>query len=464
MSHSLTNSKITPDKFLTKSLRQTPWGMPIACIMTCALEAVDPKAAIRTHVQVQDDHLTVQGKSYELKKYCNIYVVGAGKASASMAEEIDELLGKHITRGIVVTKQGHTRLASTERGIAILEAGHPVPDEQGVRATEQILELLKNTKEDDLVITLISGGGSALLVAPGEGLTLNELQQLTKELLACGATIHEINTLRKHLERAKGGNLAQWAAPAQVVTLILSDVVGDPLDMIASGPTVPDPSTYEDALSILRRYQIEERIPTSILNYLQRGQRGEIPETPKPGNPLFERVQNVIIGNNLQAAQAAVKQAMEEGFHSLLITTYLQGEARHVGRVLAAIARQIHATAQPIARPACLVFGGETTVTLKGSGLGGRNQEMALGAVTDLAGLPTTILVTLASDGGDGPTDAAGAVVTGETLSMANSLNLDPNEFLATNDSYHFFERLDDLIKIGPTQTNVNDLAFLFVL
>ena len=463
MNQLLTTSEIAPDRFLTRSLRQTPWGMPIARVLARALQAVNPRAAIRAHVHLQEDQLIIQGRIYDLKRYHRLFIIGAGKATALMAEEMDELLARRITKGIVITKEGHTHLTATKQGILILEAGHPLPDERGAQATDQIVQLLMDAQEDDLVIVLISGGGSALLASPEEGLTLAELQELTRELLACGASIHEINTLRKHLERAKGGKLAYWAAPAQVVTLILSDVVGDPLDMIASGPTAPDPTTYQDALDILQRYQIVKKVPAAIWEHLRRGQKGEIPETPKPGDPLFERVQNVIIGNNLKAAQAAFFQAEQEGFHTMLMTTFLQGEARQVGRVLAAIARQIHATAQPLERPACLIFGGETTVTLRGHGLGGRNQELALGAVIDLAGLPNTALVTLASDGGDGPTDAAGAVVTGETFAKAHASNLDPNAFLASNDSYHFFEFLEDLIKTGPTQTNVNDLTFLFM-
>ena len=244
--------------------------------------------------------------------------------------------------------------------------------------------------------------------------------------------------------------------------MILSDVVGDPLDVIASGPTVPDPTTYNDSLKILERYGIVERVPGAVARHLKRGKDGELPETPKLGDPIFEKVHNFVIGSNLQAAEAALKQAESEGFNVLLLSTYLQGEARGAGRTLAAIARQIAADERPLPRPACLVVGGETTVTLQGRGKGGRNQELALGAVAELAGLSQLALVTMATDGGDGPTDAAGAVVTGETLDRACQAGLDPAEYLARNDSYHFFEPLGDLLKPGPTQTNVNDLAFLF--
>jgi len=331
-----------------------------------------------------------------------------------------------------------------------------------VEGARRIAHLLTNVTEEDLVICLISGGGSALLVSPAPGLSLGDLQRLTSLLLSCGADINEINTLRKHLEQLKGGGLVRLAFPAKLITLILSDVVGNPLEVIASGPTVPDSSTFEDAYQVLQRYSILEQTPPSILAYLERGLRGEIPDTPKEGDKTLVNVQNVIIGDNFQAAQAALQQAQAEGFNAMLLTTSLQGEARQAGRFLASIARQITETGQPLLRPACLVVGGETSVTVTGSGLGGRNQELALSAVADLAKLPDIALITLATDGGDGPTDAAGAIVTGETLKRARRMGLDPDDFLARNDAYHFFEPLGDLLKPGPTQTNVNDLTFVF--
>jgi hydroxypyruvate reductase len=273
--------------------------------------------------------------------------------------------------------------------------------------------MLQDTQPEDLVICLFSGGGSALLVSPPPGITLEDLQTLTSHLLACGASINEINNLRKHLDQVKGGNLARLVAPAHVVTLILSDVVGDPLDVIASGPTVPDPTTFEHALSTLNRYEILHKVPPAIAEYLLNGRSGVVPETPKPGDSVFDQVDHYVVGSNALAARAALNQAAVEGFNPLLLTTYLQGEARQAGRMLAAIARQLAQDGQPIPRPACLVAGGETTVTVQGLGKGGRNQELALGAVNELAGLPDIALVTLATDGGDGPTDAAGAVVTG---------------------------------------------------
>jgi hydroxypyruvate reductase len=325
-----------------------------------------------------------------------------------------------------------------------------------------MVELLAGGRPDDLVICLISGGGSALLVDPAPGLSLSDLQGLTSTLLASGASINEINALRKHLDRMKGGGLARLASPATLITLVISDVVGNPLDVIASGPTVPDSTSFEEAYDVLRRYQILEQTPPAIAAYLQQGLRGELPETPKPGEPLFDSVQNVIIASNLQAAQAAIFQAQSEGLRPLLLTTFLQGEARYIGRALAAIARQMVATGHPLSRPACVIAGGETTVTLSGDGMGGRNQEMALGAVADFAGLPGVALVTLATDGGDGPTDAAGAIVTGKTQERGLQAGLVADDFLRRNDAYHYFAALDDLLHPGPTLTNVNDLAFIF--
>jgi hydroxypyruvate reductase len=309
---------------------------------------------------------------------------------------------------------------------------------------------------------LISGGGSALLPSPVAGVTLPALQELTSTLLACGATINEINCLRKHLEQLKGGQMARMASPSPTAALILSDVVGDPLDVIASGPAVPDPSTFAEAIAILERYGILNQVPKPIVQHLQRGVAGEIPETPKPGDTLFHHVSTTIVGSNRQAAMAGLEQANAEGFKAGILTTYLQGEASQVGRFLAAVGKQAALTGQPISRPACLIAGGETTVTLRGRGKGGRNQEIALAAVEDLSGLDQVALVTLATDGGDGPTDAAGAVVTGKTASRARALDMQPSIYLEQNNAYPFFETLGDLLKPGPTRTNVNDLAYIF--
>jgi glycerate 2-kinase len=447
-----------PLKLMTSSLKSLPYGEKVTRILDSALQAVEPGAAVNRHMHRDGDQLIIGGLTYNLSHYQRVLVVGAGKAGAPMTHAAVKILGSYFTQALIIIKDGYESKYENNQKLVILQAGHPIPDQRGVAGTQRIIQLLQGTEPDDLVLCLISGGGSALLVSPIEGLSLEDLQSLTSALLASGATINEINTIRKHLSQIKGGNLARLAAPAQLATLILSDVVGDPLDVIASGPTVPDLSTFTDAFNILRRYQINTPKITAVLQKRE----ADIVETPKPGNPIFKHVHNIIIGSNRQAAQAAILRARDEGFNTLLLTTYLQGEARQAGIFLGAIARQLATTEHPIPKPACIVVGGETTVTLLGDGLGGRNTELALSAVEEIAGLKNTSLVTLATDGGDGPTDAAGAVITGDTLARALQIGLTPAHFLAVNDSYHFFEPLEDLLKPGPTQTNVNDLAFIF--
>lgn len=451
------------------SIRAHPWGARIRRVLQAALDAVEPGKAIRHHLHLDGFGTLVasSGKisqSYALNEYEKVFLIGAGKAGLPMVQATANLLGNRISAGAVIVKSGQLKDSKTTIGqhVKLYEAGHPVPDESGVNATKQILDLVHSAGINDLVICLISGGGSALLTQPAEGITLEDLQELTRLLLASGASINEINTLRKHLDLVKGGGLAQETAPAQILTLILSDVIGDPLDMIASGPTVPDSTTYQDAWYVLEKYQLLDKIPNEVLNRISAGLQGKLPETPKPGYPIFNNVTNLIIGSNLLAANAALMQARLEGFNPLLLTTYLQGEARQAGKFFAALAHQIAASDEPVSRPACLIAGGETTVMLRGQGLGGRNQELALGAVQDMAGLEKMLLVTLATDGDDGPTDAAGAVVNGETLVRAEKLGMKPEVYLANNDSYHFFEPLGDLLVPGSTQTNVNDLVFLF--
>jgi hydroxypyruvate reductase len=457
----------------TTTLQSVPRSARVRRVLQAALDAVDPAEAVRRFLRMENTHILVIGRDeaarrYDLRDYDHIYLVGAGKASVPMALAAAGVLGSHLTEGAVVAKAGFLEPGSENTPpnpdpmLVFYEGAHPVPDESSVEATGRVLELVSQAGENDLVLCLLSGGGSALLTRPAEGLTLNNLQQLTRDLLASGANIEQINAVRKHLDLVKGGGLAQAAMPAAVATLILSDVVGDSLDVIASGPTVADASTYQDAWNVLEQYHLLGKAPEQIQLRIAAGRSGQLDETPKPGYQLFERVQNVIIGSNRLAANAALSQARLEGFEPLLLSTYLQGEASQAGRLLAAVLRQIADTGEPVARPACIVIGGETTVTLRGNGLGGRNQELALGSVQELAGVEQVLLVTLATDGDDGPTDAAGAVVTGETLARAAQAGLDPQKFLANNDAYHFFNALGDLLKPGPTQTNVNDLAFLF--
>ncbi len=460
------------DRFLTTSLRKSPHGDKIARILAASISAVDPANAVINYLKRDQNQLYVGAHSYDLESISRVFLIGFGKASLPMGQAASKIIGNDLTHAVLITKAhssqstiDHSSLRrAQDKQFIIFEASHPVPDERGVEGAQHIIDHLQTTTPDDLVIFLISGGGSALLTAPVPEVTLSDLQDLNKLLLACGADINEINTLRKHLSQVKGGNLARIAYPAQVISLILSDVISDPLDVIASGPTVPDTSTYSSAMDVLNKYDIVNEIHPSIHDHLQRGTSGEISETPKENDPVFERSQNIIVGNNLKAAQAGVEHATLEGFHTLLLTTRLKGEASQIGPTLAAIAQQIDATSDPFPRPACIIAGGESTVTLQGDGLGGRNQELALSAVTDLSGLRDTFLISLATDGDDGPTDAAGAVVSGDTLGIANDRDLDPAKFQSNNNSYHFFDQLGDLLKPGPTLTNVNDLAFIFAL
>jgi len=341
------------------------------------------------------------------------------------------------------------------------EAGHPVPDQNSVDATRDVAELLREVTPRDLILCVLSGGGSALLTLPAGGITLADLQATTQLLLRAGATIHEINALRKHLDMVKGGGLARLVNGAPIVTLILSDVIGDDLSVIASGPTVPDPSTFAEAWQIVQQFDLADQLPAAVRARLSLGAAGEIADTPKPGDALFDKVQTVIIGSNAQAAQAAEQAARQLKFNTLLLTTQAQGEAREVAKVAAAIAQEIARYNRPVPKPACVIIGGETTVTLKGRGLGGRNQEIALAAAIALDGLPNTLVAALGTDGTDGPTDAAGAIALGETLRRARALGLDAQAHLADNDAYHFFQALGDLIVTGPTGTNVNDLLFI---
>ncbi len=453
-----TNSflKILPPSFQPEERRQK-----VAAVLSSALLAVEPAAAVKRVLIREDDHLLIGGKSYDLSRINHIWLIGVGKAGVPMAQAVVDVLGDRLSGGVVIVKEGFA-FGSLPSNITLVEAGHPIPDQRGQAGADQIARLLHQLQADDLVLCVISGGGSALLAHPVKDVSLEDLQQLSQHLLDCGASVGEINIVRKHLDQFKGGQLVSHVSPASLVSLILSDVVGNPLDIIASGLTVPDPSTYRDSFNILQKYQLVDRVPPSIINHLQQGGRGEIPDTPKPGNALFNRVQNEIIGSNITACQAALQEARDLGFNVQLLTTYLQGEANQAGRFLASIVRQIADNGHPLPRPACLVVGGETTVTVKGNGKGGRNLELALAAAIDLAGLSDVALITLATDGNDGPTDAAGVFVDGEILLRAEHFGLNPRQYLENNDSYHFFEILGALIKTGPTQTNVNDMAFLF--
>jgi len=430
-------------------------------IFQAGVKAVDPVQAIKKHLKLEENRLTVGEKTYNLSGFDRISVIGAGKASAAMARAMEETLDERLNSGLVITKHNH---ALPLDKVQVIEAGHPVPDEAGFRGARQIVRFLEQVDEKDLVFFLISGGGSALLPFPVEGLTLEDKQNVTKILLKVGANIHEINTLRKHLSRVKGGRLAKVAYPATLISLILSDVIGDDLDSIASGPTVPDHSTFADCMDILDKYQITDRLPSVVVDILKKGTHGQIEDTPKAGDPAFERTQNLIIGSNILAVKAAEKKAGELGYNPLIFSTFIEGETRDVARVHAAIAKEILSSGNPIERPACVISGGETTVIIHGKGKGGRNQEFSLAAAMDIHGLGNVVVLSGGTDGTDGPTDAAGAIADGTTISRARKLGLNPDHYLHENDSYHFFEALNDLIITGPTYTNVMDLRVVLVI
>jgi hydroxypyruvate reductase len=414
-------------------------------IFKAALEAANPAVGVARELAHED-----------FARYRRIYVIGAGKAGAAMARAAERALGRRIASGLLNVKYGHT---APLRRIELNECGHPVPDRRGVEGARRIAEIAAGAGADDLVLCLISGGASALLPLPADPITLAEKQEVTKLLLACGASIHEINAIRKHISQIKGGQLARLAYPARVLSLLLSDVTGDDLDVIGSGPTAPDASTFALGRSVLQKYAILDRVPASVRERLARGERGEIPETPKPGDPIFKRVRNIVTGSNRLAVNAAAARARDLGYRTLVLSTFIEGETREIARMHAAIAKEIVHSGRPLKPPACIITGGETTVTLRGDGLGGRNQEFVLSAAMDIAGMSNVVVLSAGTDGTDGPTDAAGAIADGCTLAR------DPRapQFLTRNDSYHYFENLGDLIKTGPTNTNVMDVRIILV-
>jgi len=429
-------------------------------IFKAGVAAAGPRALIRTKVSLNGSALDAGEELCNLNDYDDIYVVGGGKAAPAMAASLEEILLDRITSGIVVTSRGSGR--SSER-VKIVEAGHPVPDESGAAGASEIIRLLEHAGERTLVLCVISGGASALLSAPAPPVSLQDKQHLTAELLACGAAIREINTVRKHVSRIKGGRLALAAHPARIITLILSDVVGDPPDAIASGPTAPDPTTFRDALNILEKYGLTGKIPDSVIQYITRGVNGEITETPKSGDPVFARVSNMIIGSNRDALGGAAQHAAELGYNVHVLSDTVTGESRDAVHSHVEAARNIVESGIPVQRPACLLSGGETTVTIRGKGKGGRNQEFALASALAIEGMPGITVLSSGTDGIDGPTDAAGAIVDGDTCRRAVAVGLDPCKYLDNNDSYTFFKALGDLVITGPTGTNVMDLQIVLI-
>ncbi|NJD57105.1 MAG: glycerate kinase, partial [Nitrospirae bacterium] len=423
-----------------------------------ALRAVDPYNA----VLIQTEHIR---SLYRNGKYRKLVIIGFGKAAYAMASAMEDAFKEETADGVVITKYGHIPVKSlpdaNQERIKIIEAGHPIPDENGVKGTEKIISLMTGADDETLVVCLISGGGSALFVAPYEGIPLDDKQKVTELLLKAGADIYELNSLRKHISRVKGGRLAEIAYPARIVSLILSDVIGDDVGVIASGPTAPDKTTFHDAIMVLGKYDLMERAPGRVLKVLQDGDRGAVAETPKEGNSIFEHVENIIIGSNSMALAAARQKAEDMGLCAEIISSGLNGEAREAGRWLGSIAKRSKDKCVP--RRLCLISGGETTVTVKGNGVGGRNMELALAFALEADGVKGITLLSAGTDGTDGPTDAAGAVVDGNTIKRGRAAGLDPDAHLDNNDSYSFFKRTGELFITGPTGTNVMDIQIVMI-
>ncbi len=418
-------------------------------IFNKALEAVNPQKAVKAALSELTDSISV---------YKNIYLLAFGKASCPMAKATIESLSGRIKKGVVITKYHHSEGFSFPENITLFEAAHPIPDDNSVKATRTALAMIESIEKDSLVLCLISGGGSALLCSPCRGLSLEDKKSITQMVMNRGADIVELNIIRKHLSEVKGGRLAATVYPAHIISLIVSDVIGDRLDIIASGPTVADPSTYRDAYEILKRYDLLNQTPEAVLNHIERGIKGEIPETPKPGNRIFEHVENHIISSNRLCLEAAKKAAETIGYKALILTDSLQGEAREAAKWLYQRGLEYKDMA-----PVCIISGGETTVTVRGDGIGGRNTELALSFALQIDGMDNITFLSAGTDGTDGPTDAAGAVVTGDTVKRARSLGLDPIEYLQRNDSYSFFKKTDELLITGPTGTNVMDIQITII-
>ena len=430
-------------------------------ILNFSINSVKPGVLIKNNVSLTNNILTIKNHKYDISKFYHIYVTGAGKASAFMAKEMEKILGERISDGIVITKYGHTADCSK---IKILEAGHPVVDENSLSATEELLLLLNKTGKYDLVIVLISGGGSSLMEALPKSISLNDLQKINESLLKCGASIEEINSVRKNLSLVKGGKLTSAIYPSNGVGLIISDIINDPIKDIASGPTVPQNINSNDAMNIIKRYNIQNELPKTVIEFLK-SKLMETSSNEKTISPIAStRITNIIIGNNKIALANAIETARESGFNTYLLSDKMHGEAKTVGKEIAAIIKKIIYENKPIRKPVCLLFGGETTVKLTGTGLGGRNQELVLAALLELQNVKAEFsFLSCGTDGTDGPTDAAGALINNHSWKLAEQLGLNPEEFLINNDSYNFFNRINGLIKTGPTGTNVMDIGIALI-
>ncbi len=430
-------------------------------IFNSGLKAVEPDTALKSHCSLSGDIFKAGNSIYKLDNFNKVYVIGGGKAALPMAKAVEDILGDRIARGVVVTKYGYGGDAGK---IKVIEAGHPIPNENGVKGGKEIINLLNKTTEKDLVICLISGGGSALLSAPAEDISLKDKQRVTDLLLKCGADIKEINTLRKHISLIKGGRLARIAYPSHIVSLILSDVVDDDLSAIASGPTYPDRTTFKESFEILDKYKLKKKVPETILEHIEKGLKNPDMDTPKEGSPFFGKTENLIIGNNFLALKAAKRKAEELGLNTIILSSCIEGETCDVAKVHTAILKEIAASGNPVKRPACVLSGGETTVTIRGSGKGGRNQEFALAAAFEIQGLRDAVILSGGTDGTDGPTDAAGAFAEPSTIKNAMSMGINPKDYLKRNDSYNFFKSIGGLLVTGPTKTNVMDLRVMLLL
>jgi len=431
-----------------------------AGIFKVGISAVDPETCVRQSLVLVNNMLHIKDSSVCLDDIRRVYLIGAGKASAAMARAVEAILGDRIHDGLVITKYDHGVPLNKCR---LMEAGHPLPDENGCRATDELLSLVSSAGPRDLILCMISGGGSALTPAPAKGICLADKQETTRLLLSCGAIIHEINTIRKHLSRIKGGQLCRSVQGAHVVSLILSDVIGDNLDIIASGMTTADTGTFEDCRNILNHHSLWDTVPQSVRRHIEAGGVGTIPETPKPGDALFDKVDNYIVGSLSDALNAAEKEAVKAGFNTMVLSSMIQGEAGEVAKVLCAVAGEVTLANRPVPRPACVLSGGETTVVLKGKGAGGRNMHLALASAIAIQDMPNTVMLSAGTDGTDGPTDAAGAFVDGSTVTRAVALGLSAKQFLADNNSYAFFQELGDLFITGPTRTNVMDMQIILI-
>lgn len=440
--------KILNKNLLSKSKRRED----VLEILEEGLRVSDPKKSVMEALD------SMKNDVYKARR---IFVIGFGKASAKMAEGCEEKLEDKICDCAIIVPESVE--AGDLRGVRVFRGTHPIPSEANVESTRKLISVCSGLTEEDLVICLISGGGSSLLTFPAEGITLEEKRRATDILLKSGAEIKEINTVRKHISSVKGGQLINFLKPARVVSLILSDIVGDPVEYIASGPTSPDPSTFKDAYDVILKYGLMDKLPKSVVERVERGLRGEVPETPKPGDEVFNSVKNIVVSNNMKSLTAMERKAGELGYNTLVLTSFSEGEAREVGRFLCAVMKQIAAYDSPVRKPACLIVGGETTVTVKGRGKGGRNQELTLSIVLNCRGVKNFVFASIGSDGVDGYTDAAGAIADCSTLENAYNSGLNPEKFLEENDSYNFFRRTGDLIFTGPTGTNVNDFTVALV-